>query len=58
MDLDDQMRRYFGTADLGRDKAAAAADIVFPDAADRAAARHWMKLPERLADAATSPPRD
>lgn len=93
MDLDDQMRRYFGTADLGAvppaaydagiermqvdigletDRArrfalwtllhmlgaAPALDIVFADAADRDAARNWMELTERLADAATSPPRD
>ncbi|PVE57877.1 hypothetical protein DC429_09420 [Arthrobacter sp. TPD3018] len=93
MDLDDQMRRYFGTADLdavppaaydaGIERmqvdlgletdrarrfalwtllhmlgAAPALDIVFPDAADRDAARNWMELTEQLADAATSPPRD
>lgn len=93
MDLDDQMRRYFGTADfdtvppaayvagiermqvdlgLETDRArrfalwtllhmlgeAPALDIVFPDAADRDAARDWMALTERLEDEATSRPRD
>lgn len=83
MDLDDQMRRYFGTAalatvppaafaagiehmrvDLGleRDRARRFAlwtllhmfdaapdlDAVFPDAADRDAARDWMDLSARM----------
>ena len=84
MDLDDQMRRYFGTADLdavpptalaaglehmrvdlGLEKdrarrfalwtlmftlgAAPDLDVVFPDAADRDAARTLMEMTERLA---------
>ncbi len=84
MDLDDQMRRYFGTdnphdvpppalaaglehmrVDLGLEKdrsrrfalwtlmftlgAAPDLDVVFPDAADRDAARTLMEMTERFA---------
>lgn len=85
MDLDDQMRRYFGTADLDALPAAAMAagvdrmrvdlglerdrdrrfalwallymldaapdlDAIFPDSADRDAARRFMDLSDRMAD--------